>query len=97
MLGNERLRDSARHPTEASVANDPLDLAQDTSGGTCQIATSLFQRNDRMFPVRDAELAEVLKTVPRGALALAGTALAILLIAWLYMYFFVFLPRGPIS
>ncbi len=45
----------------------------------------------------DAALREVLKTVPRGALALAGTAMSILILAWLFVYFFIFLPRGPIS
>jgi hypothetical protein len=42
-------------------------------------------------------LEQVLKIVPRGALALAGAALSVLVLAWLAIYFFVFLPRGPIS
>ncbi len=44
-----------------------------------------------------AELEQALKTVPRGALALAGAALSLLVLAWLAVYFFIFLPRGPIS
>ena len=39
----------------------------------------------------------VLKTVPQGALALTGIALGLLMVAWLAIYFFVFLPRGPIG
>jgi hypothetical protein len=48
-------------------------------------------------PAADAELEQVLKIVPKGALALAGVALSFLVLAWLAIYFFVFLPRGPIS
>jgi hypothetical protein len=39
----------------------------------------------------------VLREVPKGALALAGLALAILLIAWLLMYLLVFIPRGTVG
>ena len=35
--------------------------------------------------------------VPRGALALSGLAVGLLLVAWLLMYAFVFLPRGMVS
>ena len=34
---------------------------------------------------------------PRGAVALASTALGLVLLLWLLFYFFVFLPRGPIE
>lgn len=42
-------------------------------------------------------LARALAETPRGAAALAGTALALLILAWLAIYFFVFLARGPVS
>jgi asparagine N-glycosylation enzyme membrane subunit Stt3 len=48
-------------------------------------------------PADEAQLEEVLKTVPKGALTLAGIALGLLMLAWLAVYFFVFLPRGPIG
>jgi hypothetical protein len=48
-------------------------------------------------PSTDAELEQVLKIVPKGALALAGAALGLLMLAWFVIYFVVFLPRGPIS
>jgi hypothetical protein len=48
-------------------------------------------------PATDTELEAVLQIVPTGALALAGVALSLLVLAWLAIYFFVFLPRGPIS
>lgn len=38
-----------------------------------------------------------LTAVPRGALALAGIAVGLLVLAWLAMYFFAFLARGPVG
>jgi hypothetical protein len=38
-----------------------------------------------------------LTDVPRGALALAGITVGLLLIAWFLIYFFVFLPRGSVG
>jgi len=34
---------------------------------------------------------------PRGALAVSGIAVALLLIGWLGLYFIVFLSRGPVG
>ena len=49
----------------------------------------------------DAEALERLEaateTSPRGALALSGVAVALMLIGWLGLYFLVFLPRGTIG
>lgn len=45
----------------------------------------------------EAALERALAEAPRGALALAGAAMALLLIAWLAIYLFEFLPRGPVS
>lgn len=47
--------------------------------------------------IGDADLEKVLQVVPRGAAALAGAAVAVILIAWLLVYFLVFLPRGPVN
>lgn len=33
----------------------------------------------------------------RAAFALAGLSAALLLIGWLAIYFFIFLPRGPVG
>ncbi|MBS0250984.1 MAG: hypothetical protein JSR78_07955 [Proteobacteria bacterium] len=43
------------------------------------------------------ELERVLGTVPRGAFALAGTTVGLLVVAYLALYFLVFIPRGPIE
>lgn len=38
-----------------------------------------------------------LQQAPRGAFALAGTAVGLLIAAWLLIYFFVFLARGTVG
>ena len=45
----------------------------------------------------DAALDAALRDVPRGALALSGLTVGLLLLAWLLMYALVFLPRGMVS
>jgi len=47
--------------------------------------------------IPQAEIERVLRVVPRGALAVAGGAVVIMLLAWLFVYFAVFLPRGPVN
>jgi hypothetical protein len=43
------------------------------------------------------DLEEALKDVPKGALALAGATVGLLILAWLFVYIFVFLPRGTVG
>ncbi len=38
-----------------------------------------------------------LAAVPSGAFALAGTAVGLLVVAWLAIYFFVFMARGAVG
>jgi hypothetical protein len=38
-----------------------------------------------------------LKQTPRGAFALAGITVGLLIVAWLAVYFLVFLPRGSVG
>jgi hypothetical protein len=38
-----------------------------------------------------------LREVPSGAIALGGTAVLLLLIAWLFIYLLIYLPRGMIG
>ena len=42
-------------------------------------------------------LEAALRQTPRGAFALAGVTVALLMAAWLAIYLFVFLPRGSIG
>jgi hypothetical protein len=44
-----------------------------------------------------AALEEALKEAPRGAIAVAGTAVILLMLCWLAIYLFVFLPRGTVG
>ena len=39
----------------------------------------------------------LMREVPSGAIALGGTAVLLLLIAWLLIYLLVYLPRGMIG
>jgi len=45
----------------------------------------------------EAALARVMREVPKGALTLAGAAVAVLVIAWVAIYLFVFVPRGSVG
>jgi hypothetical protein len=53
--------------------------------------------DDVSDPVREADLQRVLTIVPSGALALCALAVALLIAAWLFVYFGVFIPRGPVG
>ncbi len=53
-------------------------------------------RADASDSVSQAELEQALEIAPRGALALAGAALALLVLAYFLVYFLVFLPRGAV-
>ncbi len=44
-----------------------------------------------------AALERAMAEAPRGAIAVAGTAVGLLLIGWFLIYFLVFLPRGSVG
>ena len=44
-----------------------------------------------------AAMKRALQEVPRGAVALAGAAVVLLMICWFAIYVFVFLPRGSVG
>ena len=45
----------------------------------------------------DAAIESVMREVPRGALALSGLTVGLLLVAWFLIYALVFLPRGTVG
>ena len=47
--------------------------------------------------VDETALASVMRTVPLGAALLAGSAVALLVLGYLIVYIFVFLPRGTVG
>jgi hypothetical protein len=47
--------------------------------------------------VNDAALERVMNEVPSGALALSGLTVGLLLLAWFFVYAFIFLPRGMVG
>lgn len=38
-----------------------------------------------------------MRDTPRGALVVSGIAVALLMLGWLILYFFVFIPRGTVG
>jgi hypothetical protein len=47
--------------------------------------------------VDEAALARVMRFVPLGAAVLAGSAVALLVLGYLLIYIFVFIPRGTVG
>ena len=45
----------------------------------------------------DQQQMQALRSLPSGAVALSSAAVLLLLIAWLAIYLFVYLPRGMIG
>ena len=54
-------------------------------------------RFDAIDDIDDAALERVMDEVPRGALALAGLTVGLLMLAWFVIYAYVFLPRGMVG
>jgi len=54
--------------------------------------------DDEADGVTDGPLpADVLEQVPRGALAVAATAVFLLMVGWFFLYLVIFLPRGTVG
>ena len=45
----------------------------------------------------DEEMKVIVATGPRGALALAGLSVGVLLLIWVAFFVFVFMPRGAVG
>jgi hypothetical protein len=45
----------------------------------------------------DARIDEIVRSGPRGAVAVAGIATAVVIALWFAFYFMVFLPRGSLQ
>jgi hypothetical protein len=45
----------------------------------------------------DQQQMQALRSVPSGAIALSGLAVLLLLLAWLAIYLFIYLPRGMVG
>jgi hypothetical protein len=55
------------------------------------------RNRDEPRPNLDEQQLLALREVPSGAIALGGTAVLLLLIAWLLIYLLVYLPRGMVG
>lgn len=69
-------------------------LSRDSPGAT---DTMNELSNSAVAEAEISDPANSLRAVPNGAFALAGAAVASLLIAWLLVYFLIFLQRGPVG
>lgn len=47
--------------------------------------------------ITQADLNTVMEQVPKGAMALAGIAVLLLLAGWFFVYFVIFVPRGSVG
>jgi hypothetical protein len=62
--------------------------------GQHSTANSDLEANDG---IDESALASVMRTVPLGAAVLAGSAVALLVLGYLLVYIFVFIPRGAVG
>ena len=53
------------------------------------------QESPSSTETEDARIDEIVQSGPKGAVAVAGIATAIVIALWFAFYFIVFLPRGP--
>jgi hypothetical protein len=53
------------------------------------------QDSPSSIETEDARIDEIVRSGPKGAVAVAGIATAIVIALWFAFYFIVFLPRGP--
>jgi hypothetical protein len=49
------------------------------------------------LPTLDTAQLEALRPAPSGAVALSAASVVLLLVAWLLIYFLIYLPRGTIG
>jgi hypothetical protein len=56
-----------------------------------------WQHDDTADVVDEAALERVMREVPRGAWALSGLTVGLLLLCWILIYVYVFLPRGMVG
>jgi hypothetical protein len=54
-------------------------------------------RDDAEQEFDDAAVERVMQEVPKGALALSGLTVGLLLLTWFLIYAYIFLPRGMVS
>ncbi len=53
--------------------------------------------DDNASPDERERLERALSVAPRGAFALAGTTVLLLLVLWFLFYFLIFIPRGVVG
>jgi hypothetical protein len=59
--------------------------------------SAALRRENGAFHGTDDEVLAIAATGPRGAVAVAGLSVAVLLAIWVAFFLFVYLPRGAIG
>lgn len=59
--------------------------------------SAAFHRENVAFVGAEDEIERIAAAGPRGAMVLAGLAVAILLAIWFAFFIVIYLPRGPIA
>jgi hypothetical protein len=59
--------------------------------------SAAFRREHVALHGNDEDVEKIVAIGPRGAIALAGLAVAVMLALWLAFFVFVFLPRGAVG
>ena len=59
--------------------------------------SAAFCRENVAFHGSDDEVQAIAANGPRGAVWVAGIAVAVLLAIWIAFYFFIFVPRGDVG
>jgi hypothetical protein len=75
---------------ESWICNRDAAAGRDAGKG---VAVARIEKDD----IPDAQLEAAMRDVPKGAFALAGLAVALMLAGWFYVYFFIFVPRGAVG
>jgi hypothetical protein len=59
--------------------------------------SAAFHKDNVAFVGAKDEIERIAAAGPRGAMVLAGLAVAIMLVIWLVFFVVIYLPRGPIA
>ena len=66
-------------------------------GAAADLFWGTMDSDEREHAADEEALEAALAETPRGAAAVAGIAVALLLLCWFAIYLFVFLPRGSVG
>jgi hypothetical protein len=84
-------------PTQAQPSQATLTANAATDAQRATAPSEVTPEGADLQGVDDDAVARIVAAGPAGTLAVAGTAIGIVLAIWFAFYFLVFLPRGPVG